>query len=137
VAEGVNSQVCATSPRDVTTCVAVDRTGKGVEGLPPEVLAPVAGGGTTAWTVGVGWYVYLYLNPSDVNWLVGLGFAGASGAVCAMLVGTIAGAFVCAAGAYIVWQVITSFYQAIPAGHCLELKFRLGYNGRKLVRRNC
>jgi hypothetical protein len=129
------SQLCAQSPKGQTTCVPIARDGTVGAGLPAEVRAPT--GASTEWTVGVGWYVYLYLNRSDVHWLIGLGFAGASAMVCYMVGGTIIAAFACGVGAAIIWQVINEWAYVIPSHQCLELKFRTGLVGAKLVTRSC
>ena len=134
---GAGPQICAESPDGDVTCVAVNEDGSVADGLPPQVLAPDDGGYGTEWTVGVGWYVYLYLNRNDVHWLFGLGYAGAASVICGMLVSTIAGAFACGAGAYIIWEVIKDYVYVIPYNKCLELKFRFGFEGAKLVTRSC
>nr|MDT0660902.1 hypothetical protein [Micromonospora sp. DSM 115978] len=129
------SQLCAQSPKGETTCVTIARDGTVGAGLPAEVVAPP--GASAQWTVGVGWYVYLYLNRSDVHWLIGLGFTGAAAMFCYMLGGTIIAAFACGVGAAIIWQVINEWAYVIPSHQCLELKFRTGLNGAKLVTRSC
>jgi hypothetical protein len=132
-------QVCAEAPDGKTTCVRVNQDGTLESGLPSEVLAPKPSTVNPQWTVGIGWYVYLYLNESDIEWLVGLGYAGASAVICDMLVETVVGVFVCGAGAYIIWEVVVKQFNTgwIPSGSCLELKFRSGYEGAHVVKKNC
>lgn len=95
-----------------------------------------SGGYAPEWTVGLGWGVYLYLNPGDVNWLVGIGSTAASTVVCGWLTGTVAGAVACGVGWQVVWSIINNYYQVIPSGYCLEIKFAGTITG-KLVKRNC
>jgi hypothetical protein len=89
-------------------------------------------------SVGLGWYIYIYLNRGDWIYLAGLGYTAATAALCAWLLPTIAGAVACAVAAYIIgtWVIKTS---APPAGYCRELKFNyVGiFSGSKLIKRTC
>lgn len=89
-------------------------------------------------SVGLGWYVYIYLNAGNINWLRGLGYTAATGALCALLVETVVGAIACGVAAYIVYTI---FYRptVLPSGYCMEYKFTYAgsYVSRKLVRRSC
>ncbi|MGV1010501.1 MAG: hypothetical protein ACOYBY_18190, partial [Dermatophilaceae bacterium] len=89
-------------------------------------------------SVGLGWYVYIYLNAGNINWLRGLGYTAATGALCALLVETVVGAIACGVAAYIVYTI---FYRptVLPSGYCIEYKFTYGgsFVGSKLVRRSC
>lgn len=88
--------------------------------------------------VGAGWYLYVYLNRGDFHWLLGLGYAAASAALCSILAPTIAGAIACGVVAYIIWSVVES--QSPPwNGYCVEIKINWwgGLAGTKWVHRNC
>jgi hypothetical protein len=88
--------------------------------------------------VGAGWYLYVYLNRGDFHWLLGLGYAAASAALCAILAPTIAGAIACGVVAYIIWSVVES--QSPPwYGYCLEIRINWWGTlaGPKWVRRTC
>ena len=90
-------------------------------------------------TVGAGWYLYLYLNRGDVNWLAGLGYAAASAALCAWVAPTIIGGIICGVAAYAIWTVIQRYAWQVPSGYCVQAKF--SYAGHlastSLVRRSC
>ena len=89
-------------------------------------------------SIGLGWYIYVYLDRGDWIYLAGLGYAGASAALCAWLVVTIAGAIACGMAAYIVGSWIIP-KTAPPTGYCREFKFSYAgtYSGSKLVKRSC
>ncbi len=135
--DSAGPQVCAESPKGEVTCVWINPDGSLGAGLPAEVMA--SGRSGTEWTVGVGWNIYLYLNRNDIHWLIGLGYAGASAAICAMLVETIIGAVICAGLAYVVWEAINNYAYLVDPGECLELKFGYtgAFKGARVVARNC
>lgn len=93
---------------------------------------------TRAVAVGAGWYLYVYLNAGNINWLRGLGYAAATAALCALLIETVVGSVACGVAAYIVWTI---FYRptTLPPGYCVEFKFTWAGSpaGAKLVKRNC
>jgi hypothetical protein len=98
-------------------------------------------GGPTEGTnvsVGLGWYIYVYLDRGDWIWLAGLGYTAATAALCAILVATVVGAVACAVAAYIIgsWVIPKT---APPTGYCREFKFTYWgtFAGTKLVRRSC
>lgn len=133
-------QVCAVSPKGKTTCVEVRPDGTLAPGLPAGVLAPTDGSSVSPnFTVGLGWYVYVYLNRNDIQFLIGLGYTAAATAICAWLVSTVLGGVVCAAVAYIIWEIINDYGYLIDPGECLEIRFT--YAGQfkewRVVRRNC
>jgi hypothetical protein len=124
--------------------VEVNEKGSLNPGLPAEVLNPKPAGDTDRgvspqWTVGIGWYVYLYLNSADVNFLASVGFDVAAGILCGMLTATLAAGIVCGVGAAFVYEWIVKAYvnRWVPPGYCLELKFRNGLEGVKVIQRNC
>ena len=89
-------------------------------------------------SVGAGWYLYVYLNHGDFQWLLGMGYTAASAVICSILAPTIAGAIACAVVAYIIWSVITS--QSPPwYGYCLQVKISWwgSLSGTSWVKRNC
>lgn len=90
------------------------------------------------WTVGLGWYAYIYLNRSDWLYLAGLGAAGATAALCWWLTPTLGGAIACAVAAYVVTHYILT-RSAPPAGYCAEFKFTYAgtFAGYKVLKRNC
>jgi hypothetical protein len=101
-------------------------------------------GGVSNITAGSGWYLYVYLNRGDYEFLIGLGYAGASAAICGLLAPSVLGGIACAVVATIIWGVITSptvqsRNRAAWVGYCLEV--RITYvgtlSGYKFVRRNC
>lgn len=102
------------------------------------IVAPSEGGVSPQVTVGAGWYLYVYLNQGDVTWLLGLGFAAASAALCTILAPTLAGAIACAAVAYIIWSIVTSYQKPAP-GQCLEIRINWWgtLSGVSYVNRNC
>lgn len=89
-------------------------------------------------SVGLGWYIYVYLNRGDWNHLVGLGAGGAATALCRWLAPTLKGALACFVASYI---VITFVFRlsAPPSGYCREFKFTYQghFAGTKLVKRSC
>lgn len=88
--------------------------------------------------MGLGWYVYVYLNAGDINWLRGLGYTAATGALCALLAETVVGAIACGVAAYIVWTI---FYRPtkLPKGYCMEYAFTYAgsVHSVKPVRTSC
>lgn len=88
--------------------------------------------------VGFGWYIYVYLNAADINWLHGLGYTVATAALCAILTTTIVASVACAAAAYIIYTI---YYRPItlPPGYCAEFAFNYDGSVRsvKLVRTSC
>jgi hypothetical protein len=148
-ARDVAAQLCAESPRGVTTCVPVYRDGSIGDGLPSEVLIRESksvdhDGQELAKPdvqVSVGWYIYLYLSRSEVSYLISLGYAGATSALCSWLAPTVLGAVVCGAAAAAVWYYIQN-WNPVPSGHCLELRWIVTLTpaipvGAKFVRRSC
>ena len=92
------------------------------------------------WTIGAGWYFYVYLNSGDINWLRGLGYRAASAAICAWLTPTVVGAVACAVVAYIIWTIVSPLGYVNNPGYCLEVKLNWGsfsLAGVKWVKRNC
>jgi hypothetical protein len=144
------AQLCAESPHGVTTCVPVYRDGSIGDGLPTEVLASENSKSADRSgqeivkpdvQVGVGWYIYLYLSRSEVSYLISLGYAGATSALCSWLAPTVLGAVVCGAAAAAVWYYIQN-WNPVPSGHCLELRWIVTLTpaipvGAKFVRRSC
>lgn len=90
------------------------------------------------WTVGAGWNIYVYLNGSDYNFLLDLGTAAASAALCLWLTPTLGGAIACAVAVTIVSNYVFSQYQP-PSGYCREFKFYYWgtFRSTKLVQRSC
>jgi len=91
-------------------------------------------------TIGAGWYLYVYLNSGDINWLLGMGFTAASAALCLALVPTGIGAVACAVVAYVVWSVIQAYAGVNKPGYCLEISMYWGtfaLHDVKWVQRNC
>lgn len=90
-------------------------------------------------SVGLGWYVYVYLSRSDYQWLQTLSGAVAMYYVCLWVTaaGVIPGV-ACAIAAAIVYYYLTAGWTP-PSGYCREFKFTYGggYAGTKLVRRSC
>lgn len=86
------------------------------------------------WSVGFGWYIYIYLTRSDWIYLAGLGGAVGSAVLCGWLAGVL-GVVACAVAAYIVFTWIGN-YTAPPSGWCREFRFTyIGTPaGSKLVR---
>jgi hypothetical protein len=89
-------------------------------------------------TIGLGWYIYIYLNRGDWLYLAGLGYTAAAAALCAWLTPTIAGAVACAVAAYIIGNYVIK-RTAPPRGYCAEFKFNYWgtFAGYKLVQRSC
>lgn len=107
--------------------VRCEPTGSSPHGISPQ------------WTVGLGWYSYVYLDRGDWIWLAGLGFTAASAALCFLLTGALGPAVACAVAAYIVGNYVIK-RAAPPAGYCAEFKFTyvtLTSAGYKLVKRRC
>lgn len=92
-------------------------------------------------TVGAGWYLYIYLNTADVNYLATLTAGGVTTAICYFAgVVTLVGSLACGVIGSVVWSVVTSFAPISRPGYCLQLKFNWGiFNlaGEQWVRRNC
>lgn len=83
--------------------------------------------------------IYVYLDRGDWIWLAGLGYAGATSALCFSLASSgLGNAVACGIAAYVIgsWVIPRS---APPSGYCRELKFYYwgSYAGSKLVRRSC
>lgn len=89
-------------------------------------------------SVGLGWFIYVYLDRGDWIWLAGLGAAGATTALCGWLLPTLGPQVACAMAAFIVvfWIIART---APPSGYCREFKFRWGgqFAGTRLVQRSC
>lgn len=99
---------------------------------------PMRPAGGPNFTVGLGWYIYVYLNRGDWIYLAGLGAAAATAALCWWLTPTLAGAVACAIAAYIVTFYIIK--KSAPArGYCREFKFTYvgTFAGYKTVQRSC
>ena len=78
---------------------------------------------TTRISIGLGWRIYVYLDRGDWIWLAGLGYAGATSALCFSLASSgLGNAVACGIAAYIIgsWVIPRS---APPSGYCRELKF--------------
>jgi hypothetical protein len=136
---GATPQVCAVSPKGTTTCVEVSPDGTLAPGLPAEVLAQTSGSVTPNFTVGLGWYVYVYLNRNDIQFLIGLGYTAATATICIWLASTVLGGVICAVVAAIIWEVINDYAYLIDPGDCLEIRFSYAgqFKGARVVRRNC
>lgn len=137
------AQVASTAEH--TTASPVKQLHRGLTGEP---VVAVRRGVTTSCapnqvcadvSVGAGWYLYLYLNRGNVNWLRGLGYAAASSALCAWVATTVIGGIICGVAAYAIWTVIQRYAHQVPTGYCVEAKFTYGGRlaGSKLVHRNC
>ena len=89
-------------------------------------------------SVGLGWYIYVYLDRGDWEFLAGLGYAGATAALCAWLTPTIVGAVGCGVIAYVIGYFVIKWSAPSP-GYCRELRFTYSgvYVGSKLVKRSC
>jgi hypothetical protein len=100
---------------------------------------PAPGEVTSEVAVGVGWTaVYIYLNRSNVNWLYGLGYSGATAVLCFWATSTGLGAFTCAGLSYVLWSVIAHYAYQVPSGYCLQIKITWwGSVSSSLVRRTC
>lgn len=90
------------------------------------------------WTVGVGWNIYLYLNRSDMFFLIGLGTTAASATLCFWLTASLGATVACAVAGYIAGHYLSSAW-APPSGYCREFKFYYWgtFRSTKLVQRNC
>ncbi len=88
--------------------------------------------------VGLGWYIYVYLDRGDWEFLAGLGLAGASAALCGWLAPSVVGGIACGTIAYVIAYLVVK-WSAPPPGYCRELKFTYAglYVGTNLVRRSC
>jgi len=89
-------------------------------------------------SVGLGWYQYIYLSHDDWIYLAGLGGAAGAAALCWWLTPTIGGAIACAVASYIVLTYVIN-RTAPPVGYCGEFRFYYGggFAGYKLVKRTC
>lgn len=92
------------------------------------------------WTVGAGWYLYLYLNSGDITWLISKGYVAGTAAICALLLPSIGGAVACALAAAVVWDAIQPYAGVNKPGYCLEVSLWWGtfaLHDVKWVQRNC
>ena len=96
-------------------------------------------------SVGLGRYIYVYLDRGDWNYLGSLGRTVAGGALCRLLAKTLPTWLACTIGGFIVGRWVIE-RAAPPAGWCREFKFRYpadpywamnSFAGTKLVRRSC
>ena len=72
----------------------------------------------------VGWtHATIYLNSSNISWLLGLGYAGATSAFCWYFTATLIGAVVCAGVFYIVWSILSRF-RYMNYWTCLVIRIR-------------
>jgi hypothetical protein len=97
------------------------------------VLPSTPGTVTPQVSIGMGWYIYVYLNSNDISKLATAGASGAAGILCG---GGWSGVACAAAAATIVSDLPTP----PPAGYCVELRFVHGTTvplPPKLVKRSC
>lgn len=90
-------------------------------------------------TVGAGWYLYIYLNSGDVNYLANVGYAVETALICSVVTGFV-GTIACAAVAATVWYVIQQNYPINRPGYCLQIKLTWvtwSLAGDQWVQRNC
>lgn len=91
-------------------------------------------------SVGFGWFVYVYLNRNDWYWLAGLGAGGAMGALASLIgVAGVYGAIAWGMAAVIVGTYLYR-WSAPRTGYCREFKFPYTSYvivGVKDVRRSC
>ncbi|PWF27264.1 hypothetical protein [Ancrocorticia populi] len=89
-------------------------------------------------SVGVGWYIYLYLTPRDWNFVTSVGWAGAGGGLCTLVGGGLIGGVSCSTvGGAIGWKLSD---KTGPKGNqCAEVKVRVGYKpvGYKIFKKSC
>lgn len=94
----------------------------------PGVISPQA-------TVGVGWYIYVYLNAKDVKALLTGGAATAASMICSP-----GGPIASGACATVAGLIVLNLPTAPPAGYCVETRFsfpNIRHDGAKLVKRTC
>ena len=72
--------------------------------------------------MGTGWYLYVYLNRSDWQFLQGLGAAVASTTLCWWLTPALGYAIGCAVASHLITYYVIK-YSAPPPGYCAEFKF--------------
>jgi hypothetical protein len=99
---------------------------------------PMRPTGGPNFTVGLGWYIYIYLNRHDWIYLGGLSATAATAALCAWLLPTIGGAIACAVASFIIIDYVMR--RTAPArGYCREFKFTYAgtFAGYKTVKRSC
>jgi hypothetical protein len=90
------------------------------------------------WTVGLGWYIYIYLNRGDWLRLANYSVAAIVAVVVTLLSEDPATAAVAAIIAVYLAEQLGK-HTAPPRGYCAELKFYYwgGFAGYKLVKRSC
>jgi hypothetical protein len=127
-------------PLSPSVSASFGRNGKSRVEIRSERADAVSNGGLDRpqFSVGLGWYTYLYLDRGDWLFLAGLGHTAATAALCAWLARTIGGAVACAVAAYVVGYHVLN-WSTPPNGTCRESKFDYAGNSRgtKLVRRSC
>ncbi|MDD7384149.1 MAG: hypothetical protein SPI12_06410 [Actinomycetaceae bacterium] len=89
-------------------------------------------------SVGVGWYLYIYLTPNDWNFLTSAGARAVSSAMCSLAGGGPVGGVACGTLGSIIGSYIGS--KTGPKGNqCAEIKLRVGTNpvGYKIFNKTC
>lgn len=108
------------------------------------VLPSASGGMTPQARIGLGLFIYVYLNQRDVNTIMQGGITAAGTLLCTPG-GAVAAAACGVMASLIAEQITASRAMTIPAGHCLEMRFSyagvLGrtviFSGSKFVRTSC
>ncbi len=131
-------------PEVAASPVRSNATDGGLRRAPVVVIAPsdpVLGapiGDSPEWTVGLGRYIYVYLNRGDWFWLAGLPRIVATTVICGWLTPTVGPAIACAMAIYIAATPLVA-WTAPPSGYCKEIKFWYNglFAGGKNVKRSC
>lgn len=85
---------------------------------------PTSGSVTPNFSVGAGWFIYVYLNNSDINYLIRLSSVAATAALAALIVAAgygLTGAVAGAMAGYIIGNLKP--YRYLAPGRCAQFKF--------------
>ncbi len=93
--------------------------------VPDFVEDALATSSAGALSLSTGWtHATLYMDTGDMNWLLGLGYAGATSVVCGILASTLIGGVICAGVFYIIWSIMVRYRGTMDWTYCRAIRIR-------------